>query len=158
MKFRFSLVLFGCLAPALFGCGDDQGAASVPPNLCGNGEVDPGEECDDGNRQDGDQCSALCKRGSVGIDIAIRTCPRILALSVVPAHIPAGEPARVSVTAEDRDGDTLSIQWVATTGKFVDATLPTTEYFCAEAGAPVLAVAVRDALCGATETIAVTCL
>jgi cysteine-rich repeat protein len=28
--------------------------------LCGNGSVDPGEQCDDGNRSDGDCCSAHC--------------------------------------------------------------------------------------------------
>ncbi len=30
------------------------------PILCGNGEVEPGEECDDGNQQNGDGCSAQC--------------------------------------------------------------------------------------------------
>jgi cysteine-rich repeat protein len=29
--------------------------------VCGNGIVEPGEECDDGNRRDGDCCSAECK-------------------------------------------------------------------------------------------------
>lgn len=28
--------------------------------LCGNGELDPGEECDDGNQENGDGCSSLC--------------------------------------------------------------------------------------------------
>jgi len=28
---------------------------------CGNGNVDPGEDCDDGNAQGGDGCSADCK-------------------------------------------------------------------------------------------------
>ena len=28
--------------------------------LCGNGRIDPGEECDDGNDIDGDGCSAQC--------------------------------------------------------------------------------------------------
>ena len=30
-------------------------------NSCGNGVVDPGEECDDGNIKNGDGCSADCK-------------------------------------------------------------------------------------------------
>jgi cysteine-rich repeat protein len=29
--------------------------------LCGNGVIDPGEQCDDGNRVDGDCCSASCQ-------------------------------------------------------------------------------------------------
>jgi cysteine-rich repeat protein len=28
---------------------------------CGNGELDPGEDCDDGNRLSGDGCSAICR-------------------------------------------------------------------------------------------------
>ncbi len=31
------------------------------PNPCGNGELDPGEECDDGNNVNGDCCSATCR-------------------------------------------------------------------------------------------------
>jgi cysteine-rich repeat protein len=34
------------------------GGAELP--LCGNGRLDPGETCDDGNRNDGDGCAALC--------------------------------------------------------------------------------------------------
>jgi len=30
------------------------------PLLCGNGQKDPGEACDDGNTEDGDGCSSLC--------------------------------------------------------------------------------------------------
>src|SRR5207249_6141959 len=30
------------------------------PATCGNGKVDPGEECDDGNRVDGDGCDSNC--------------------------------------------------------------------------------------------------
>jgi cysteine-rich repeat protein len=29
--------------------------------VCGDGVYDPGEECDDGNREDGDGCSSLCR-------------------------------------------------------------------------------------------------
>src|SRR5436190_1670340 len=31
------------------------------PPLCGNGVLDPGEQCDDGNRTPGDGCSAICQ-------------------------------------------------------------------------------------------------
>ncbi|MDZ7379180.1 MAG: hypothetical protein ONB06_07510, partial [candidate division KSB1 bacterium] len=31
------------------------------PNPCGNGDLDPGEECDDGNNVDGDCCTATCR-------------------------------------------------------------------------------------------------
>ncbi len=35
-------------------------------NGCGNGIVDPGEKCDDGNNQDGDGCNENCQRECVG--------------------------------------------------------------------------------------------
>ncbi len=37
-----------------------------PAQTCGNRKVDPGEECDDGNKANGDGCSATCKRESGG--------------------------------------------------------------------------------------------
>lgn len=141
------------------GCGGEEQASAAPaPNLCGNGEVDPGEECDDGNREEGDQCSAACTRGMLGVDVAIRTCPRIAALSVVPGQIPPGEAARVKVEVDDPDGDAVGIRWLAATGEFLDPTMAVTEYRCAGPGGPVLAVSVHDGLCGETETITVTCL
>ncbi|MFI5366965.1 MAG: hypothetical protein ACHQ4J_15225, partial [Candidatus Binatia bacterium] len=34
--------------------------ATATPSLCGNGVLDPGEQCDDGNGSDGDNCLANC--------------------------------------------------------------------------------------------------
>ncbi|MCS6857625.1 MAG: DUF4215 domain-containing protein [Sandaracinaceae bacterium] len=34
----------------------------TPSPMCGNGQIEGGEECDDGNNQDGDGCSARCVR------------------------------------------------------------------------------------------------
>lgn len=39
------------------GCVD---SCPVPPPRCGNGLLQPGEECDDGNAVDGDGCSSAC--------------------------------------------------------------------------------------------------
>lgn len=36
-------------------------APPEPPNLCGNGTQDRGEECDDGNTADNDMCTSQCK-------------------------------------------------------------------------------------------------
>jgi cysteine-rich repeat protein len=38
---------------------------------CGDGIVDPGEECDDGNGKNGDCCSATC-----GFELAESPCGR----------------------------------------------------------------------------------
>jgi cysteine-rich repeat protein len=35
----------------------------LPPDSCGNGVLDPGEECDDGNRMNGDGCDWACHVG-----------------------------------------------------------------------------------------------
>ena len=45
----------------------DAGRVDIPaiesgnPMLCGNGQQDPGEQCDDGNKMAGDGCGAICE-------------------------------------------------------------------------------------------------
>lgn len=75
-----SLVLWsGCGAQKLTGAGTPTGndaAARMgglgidaavdlpvlgPPQTCGNGHLDPGEQCDDGNRMSGDGCTMFCQ-------------------------------------------------------------------------------------------------
>ncbi|HTJ81565.1 MAG TPA: DUF4215 domain-containing protein [Polyangiaceae bacterium] len=36
------------------------GPGGAPPTFCGDGVIDPGEECDDGNTRSGDGCSSSC--------------------------------------------------------------------------------------------------
>lgn len=43
------------------GSGNNDSSSGEKPN-CGNGFLDDGEECDDGNRMDGDGCSKYCMR------------------------------------------------------------------------------------------------
>lgn len=40
-----------------------------PPTLCGNGQVDLTEQCDDGNTLNGDGCSSLCEIETVEIEV-----------------------------------------------------------------------------------------
>ncbi|MFP4524195.1 MAG: DUF4215 domain-containing protein [Candidatus Woesearchaeota archaeon] len=44
--------------------------------LCGNGFLDPGEECDDGNVVDGDGCSSSCEKEPVVIEAYKVVCER----------------------------------------------------------------------------------
>lgn len=60
----------GCLAPSSQVCPSvvcpaplrcaEQGEAVCVAPTCGNGRLDPGESCDDGNNASGDQCPADC--------------------------------------------------------------------------------------------------
>lgn len=53
--------------------GDDEACGPLPieytatRSRCGNGALDPGETCDDGNRTDGDCCSSECTRDPAGV-------------------------------------------------------------------------------------------
>jgi cysteine-rich repeat protein len=71
-------------------------------DACGNGTLDVGEECDDGNTLDGDCCSATC-RDEPGLDVdgnnavAVATdivyiARYLLQLSPVPPSFRAGDP------------------------------------------------------------------
>ncbi len=51
----------------------DSGAAPAPASLCGNGTVDEGEACDDGNLVANDGCSPLCVPD--GRPPAVESCP-----------------------------------------------------------------------------------
>jgi uncharacterized repeat protein (TIGR01451 family) len=56
-----SLVMYNY--PILSVQAEGENASSTPPQeepVCGNGTLEDGEECDDGNSSDGDGCSAAC--------------------------------------------------------------------------------------------------
>jgi cysteine-rich repeat protein len=44
-------------------CGPTCAVVAGNPIACGDGNVDPGEDCDDGNRADGDGCPSICRFG-----------------------------------------------------------------------------------------------
>ncbi len=46
--------------------GTDTSGTSGAPASCGDGELDAGEECDDGNDVDGDACTNACKSATCG--------------------------------------------------------------------------------------------
>ncbi len=49
----------------MYYCDGDWRLLLIEP-LCGNGAMNPGEECDDGNMADGDGCTAKCKKNICG--------------------------------------------------------------------------------------------
>jgi cysteine-rich repeat protein len=53
---------------------EPRGADVVGLGSCGNGMLDPGEQCDDASEFDGDCCSAVCQYESPGSVCAIDAC------------------------------------------------------------------------------------
>ncbi len=59
---RFNLCLSIAILGAFFiSCSDDSYTVSEGTKLCGNGNLDDDEKCDDGNAKSGDGCSAKCR-------------------------------------------------------------------------------------------------
>jgi cysteine-rich repeat protein len=50
---------------ASFNCPQFEATGGVNASRCGNGQIDPGETCDDGNRLGGDCCSPSCRLAAV---------------------------------------------------------------------------------------------
>ena len=46
-----------------------------PPAVCGNGDLESGEQCDDGNTDDGDGCSSACRVELAGLCTGVPTTP-----------------------------------------------------------------------------------
>ncbi len=80
--------------------------------LCGNGVLDPTEQCDDGNNVSGDGCSASCRLETPTSTLSA-PAPSAMSLSV-PELLPSPKPQTVSATANTTlnfDG-TASVQGV----------------------------------------------
>ncbi len=91
------------------------------PVECGNGDTEPGEECDDGNTADDDCCSASCKAKPDGTPCApdaeactTDACRKALCVHevVVDAGCVAAGPRGSSVTLRDDENDARDlVKW-----------------------------------------------
>jgi len=88
------------------GGGGSVGGGGGSVDTCGNGVLDPGEACDDGNRSDGDCCSSTCEKLACSVasgalveweELGPRSVGgRVSALAVDPSdprHLMVGAPA-----------------------------------------------------------------
>jgi len=71
--------------------GGDGGPRNPAPLTCGNGQVDPGEACDDGNTVGGDGCEVTCTPTSG----ASTTCKVLAPLASGTCSVTAGGAARL---------------------------------------------------------------
>jgi cysteine-rich repeat protein len=102
---------------SILGC--DIGAFEVQApaaGVCGDGTVDPGEACDDGNTADGDCCSSTCQLESAGTvcreatgacDVA-ETCTGTSAACPADAYQPSGTACGNSTTTACTNPDSCN--------------------------------------------------
>jgi cysteine-rich repeat protein len=131
---------------------------------CGDGHLERAEECDDGNDQSGDGCSAECTlEGAVAIDGGVEpnVCPRIESYSVGPLETAVGSSITLSAAVVDPEGDPWSLSWTASTGSVVASSDSLqAEYQCTVAGQHTLTLSLAgSANCEAeTKQIEVRCV
>jgi cysteine-rich repeat protein len=87
----------GALVVALSAC---PGGNNNNDPVCGNGAVEAGEQCDDGNTADGDGCSAVCTEES-GINL---DCPRLVELNKFCVPLPGSGEVLAEVGPNDNCG------------------------------------------------------
>ena len=78
----------------------DSGEPPAPTSLCGNGAVDDGEACDDGNLVANDGCSTLCVPD--GRPPAVESCPG------QPVEVAPGRVVRLDLATFARSSDAAS--------------------------------------------------
>src|SRR5262245_1565994 len=96
-------IVFAALLPCLslcIGCGDDSASPGTDAGpdgchaVCGNGQLECNEQCDDMNNNDGDGCSHDCKlECGDGIKQADEKCD---------TAIPAGMPGACPTSCNDQ--------------------------------------------------------
>ncbi len=84
-------------------CRDSNGVTGACSHACGDGNVDPDEQCDDGNQVSGDGCSASCQSEG-GF-----TCTPVVKSDAEPCpSAPSLQCLVLPVTYRDFDGQNLS--------------------------------------------------
>ena len=81
-------------------CRSAAGVTQACTPRCGDANVDPGEECDDGNQVDADGCSAMCKiEATAGF-----TCETVSKPDTQPCKSGAGQCLQLPITYRDFNG------------------------------------------------------
>lgn len=94
------------------GCGGPEGSSEFS---CGNGVIDPGETCDDGNRLDGDACPENC---ILKTSFVVRTnsCPGLDRLVISPSRVSIGQTLSIDAEASDPEGGPVYFDFTGTGG------------------------------------------
>jgi cysteine-rich repeat protein len=86
----------------------------IEGSCCGNGEIDPGETCDDGNQNDGDGCPANCLQGSCPAGSAsLHGFCWVIATSL--AGVDQGHPQACASIGKAKTDTKVNVPWDAQT-------------------------------------------
>jgi len=142
---------FGCMCCF---CIDTSGTITAE-RLCGNGALDPGEGCDDGNANDGDCCSSACQLEAPGSPCpddgdpcTTNTCDGAGGCGQVPSGCKAAGRSLFTLRndAGNDERDTLTFKWLQgaeTTTAELGSPDDATEYaLCVRAGSSAATVAI----------------
>ncbi len=83
------------------------GSCTIPQAVCGNGVVERGEECDDGNTTAGDGCSATCQLENTSAICA--GVPSVAGTAITSVRVASGLSAPLHVTAPALDPNRLFV-------------------------------------------------
>ena len=151
----YVISLTSLLLLAACGTGQQQSVG----DLCGNGVLDPGETCDDGNRFDGDNCPSNCRGALTSFDVATNHCPELTQMSILPTTAAVHETIALSALANDPDGDQVFYDWTGTGGLLThDPSSNHASYQCGFPGVHLLTLWIFDSRgCVTTAPLQVTC-
>jgi hypothetical protein len=83
-------------------------------------------------------------QSGVNVEVGVVRCPAFVGYSILPASLPPGVVADVTVSVMDPDSTELELRWTATSGRFSKPTSARTKYECARVGDQVLTLSARD--------------
>jgi cysteine-rich repeat protein len=131
------------LIPAcLIGTGNISGDDQKTPGVCGDGIVNSGETCDDGNTASGDGCSSTCQTESA-------STPRVdaaLDKTTISTELNKTETAQLTLTSQNGFSGTVNIT-AALTDTATSAAIP---------GVTVMVAATADLAPGGTTMVPLT--
>ncbi len=135
-----------------FSCPPLQAAGGVNGSRCGNGQLDPGESCDDANLVDDDCCSPRCQRAAAGAPCTGdgNPCTR-------DSCDAAGQCEHERLSGPCNDGNSCTAGDTCVDGQCIGATQPDTTP-CDDGNACTTGDRCVDGICTAETVVCPACL